>query len=276
MIIDAHHHFWKYNPIEFDWIDDKMANIRKSFMPIDLKSTLAGTGVEGVVTVQARQNLSETDWLLTLASENDFMRGVVGWVPLADKNIKVSLDKYSGNLYLKGVRHVIQGEPDPEFILGKDFNRGVSLLKSYGLVYDILIFNHQLPNTIQFVDQHPNQQFVLDHIAKPAIKSNEIEPWAKNIKELAKRMNVSCKISGMVTEADYKSWSEKQLQPYFEIILEEFGPKRLLFGSDWPVCLVAVSYQGWLQWVKKNISKLSIHEQECILYKNAVTLYQLN
>lgn len=275
MIIDTHHHLWNYNPVEFDWIDDEMAAIRKSFLPADLQATLVNTGVEGVVTVQARQSLEETDWLLKLASENDFMKGVVGWLPLADENIQQILDGYKSNPWLKGVRHVVQGEPDPEFILGKDFNRGIWLLKNYNLVYDILIFEQQLPNAIRFVDQHPGQQFVVDHIAKPKIKIDELEPWAKNIKELAKRENVSCKISGMVTEADYKLWTEEQLNPYFETVLEAFGPSRLLFGSDWPVCLVATNYSNWLDIVKKTISKFTKEEQDLILYKNAQRIYNI-
>nr|WP_321486431.1 amidohydrolase family protein [uncultured Draconibacterium sp.] len=275
MIIDTHHHLWNYNPVEFDWIDDEMAAIRKSFLPADLQATLANTGVEGVVTVQARQSLEETNWLLKLASENDFIKGVVGWVSLADESIQQILEEYKSSPWLKGVRHVVQGEPDPEFILGKDFNKGISLLKYYNLVYDILIFEHQLTNTISFVDQHPEQQFVVDHIAKPKIKKNELEPWAKNIKELAKRENVSCKISGMVTEADYKLWTEEQLNPYFETILEAFGPSRLLFGSDWPVCLVATNYSNWLELVKKTISNFSKEEQDFILYKNAQRIYNI-
>ncbi len=275
MIIDTHHHLWNYNPIEFDWIDDEMAAIRKSFLPADLQATLANTGVEGVVTVQARQSLEETNWLLKLASENDFIKGVVGWVPLADESIQQILEEYKSSRWLKGVRHVVQGEPDPEFILGKDFNKGISLLKNYNLAYDILIFEHQLANTIRFVDQHPEQQFVVDHIAKPKIKKNELEPWAKNVKELAKRENVSCKISGMVTEADYKLWTEEQLNPYFETIFEAFGSSRLLFGSDWPVCLVATNYSNWLDLVKKTISNFSKEEQDFILYKNAQRIYNI-
>nr|WP_320021786.1 amidohydrolase family protein [uncultured Draconibacterium sp.] len=275
MIIDTHHHLWNYNPVEFDWIDDEMAAIRKSFLPADLEATLVNSEVEGVVTVQARQSLEETNWLLKLASENDFIKGVVGWVPLADESIQQILEEYKSSPWLKGVRHVVQGEPDPEFILGKDFNKGISLLKNYNLVYDILIFEHQLANTIRFVDQHPEQQFVVDHIAKPKIKKNELEPWAKNVKELAKRENVSCKISGMVTEADYKLWTEEQLNPYFETILEAFGPSRLLFGSDWPVCLVATNYFNWLELVKKTISNFSKEEQDFILYKNAQRIYNI-
>ncbi len=215
MIIDTHHHYWNYNPVDFDWIDDGMARIRRNFLPEDLSATLEGTGVTGVVSVQARQCLEETEWLLGMAAENEFMKGIVGWLPLASDNISELLDKYSSNNWLKAVRHVVQAEPDPEFILGKAFNAGIAKLKNHGLVYDILIFEHQLPNTIRFVDQHPNQQFVLDHIAKPCIKANELEAWAANIRELAKRENVSCKISGMVTEADYKHWTEDQLKPYF-------------------------------------------------------------
>ncbi|WP_321286007.1 amidohydrolase family protein [uncultured Sunxiuqinia sp.] len=275
MIIDTHHHLWNYDPVEFDWIDDDMATIRRSFLPEDLKATIDSTGVSGVVTVQARQIVEETEWLLSLAAQNDFMKGIVGWLPLAADNVSELLQKYSENKWLKGVRHVVQGEPDPEFILGEAFNRGISLLKDYQLVYDILILEHQLPNTIKFVDQHPDQVFVLDHIAKPKIKLNEIEPWAKNMKELAKRENVSCKISGMVTEADFKKWNPEQLQPYFAVVLDAFGPSRLMYGSDWPVCLVATKYSDWLQLVKQVLLSCSDTEKEQIYYKNAVETYQL-
>ncbi|KOH44955.1 amidohydrolase family protein [Sunxiuqinia dokdonensis] len=276
MIIDTHHHFWNYNPVDFDWIDDDMGSIRKSFLPKNLKETISGTDVQGVVSVQARQCLEETDWLLKMAQAHDFIKGIVGWLPLASEHIHQVLEQYSGSPWLKGVRHVVQGEPDPEFILGKDFNRGISALKNYGLVYDILIFEHQLPNTIRFVDQHPQQQFVVDHIAKPKIKKNETEPWARNMKELARRDNVSCKISGMVTEADYKSWTEEQLRPYFEVVLDAFGPSRLMYGSDWPVCLVATSYSDWLNLVKDLLSGLSPDEQEQIFSKNARHFYHLD
>ena len=275
MIIDTHHHYWNYNPVEFDWINDEMDSIRKSFLPSDLKETLDVARVDGVVTVQARQCIEETDWLLEMTAENEFMHGVVGWLPLADDNVNGLLESYSTNKWLKGVRHVVQSEPDSEFILGKEFNKGVSLLKTYNLVYDILIFERQLPNTILFVDRHPGQQFVLDHIAKPKIIDNELDTWAKNLKELSKRENVSCKISGMVTEADFKSWNEQQLQPYFDVVLEAFGPERLLFGSDWPVCMVATSYADWLRLVKEVTSKLSKTEQELIFHKNAERIYNL-
>lgn len=275
MIIDTHHHFWNYNPVEFDWIDDEMATIRRDFLPADLEKEIARAGVDGVVSVQARQSLKETEWLLQLAAENGFIKGVVGWLPLADENIDKLLEKYAANPWLKGVRHVVQGEPDPEFLLRKNFNRGISLLKNYRLVYDLLIVEHQLPNTIRFVDQHPDQLFVLDHIAKPKIRNNEIKDWEKNMKELARRGNVRCKISGMVTEAGYKDWTEEQLLPYFEVVLEAFGPRRLLFGSDWPVCLVATNYTHWLTVVQNAVKGFSQEEQELIFFKNAVRAYQL-
>ncbi|MBN2774105.1 MAG: amidohydrolase family protein, partial [Prolixibacteraceae bacterium] len=171
MIIDSHHHFWNYNPVEYDWIDDNMSVIRRDFLPDDLIQEIVGAGVEGVISVQARQNKNETNWLLKLASENEFIKGVVGWFDLKSKDIEKELEQYSQNKWLKGVRHVVQGEPDPEFILGKEFNNGISVLKKYGLIYEILIFWHQLDNAIKFVDNHPNQQFMLDHIAKPDIRN---------------------------------------------------------------------------------------------------------
>ncbi|MFC0875208.1 amidohydrolase family protein [Saccharicrinis sp. FJH2] len=275
MIIDTHHHLWQYNPVEFDWIDDEMAIIRKSFLPDDLQQTIKGTGVEQVISVQARQTLEETDWLLTLAEKHDFMKGVIGWVPLASPDLDSVLEKYKGNLWLKGVRHVVQGETDPEFILGRDFNNGIVLLKEYNLLYEILIFEHQLPNSIRFVDRHPDQVFVLDHIAKPKIKTNEIKDWKNNMYELAKRDNVYCKLSGMVTEADYKTWTSEQLQPYFDVVLEAFGPERLMFGSDWPVCLVATEYEQWVNIVRGIISGFSQTEKDQILFKNAKKVYNL-
>ena len=275
MIIDSHHHFWKYDPIEYEWIDDSMKVIRKDFLPENLKTTIQEAGVDGVISVQARQSVEETDWLIGMAHQNDFIKGVVGWLPLIHDDMEVFLEKYADGKILKGVRHVIQGEPDPEFILRKDFNRGISLLKKYSLVYDILIVEGQLPNAIRFVDQHPDQVFVLDHIAKPLIGKKELSPWKEHIMELAKRENVNCKISGMVTEADYQKWTPSQLLPYFEVILEAFGPDRLLFGSDWPVCLVAISYKNWMELVLKCTSQLSESERVKIMGENAVRIYQI-
>lgn len=275
MIIDSHHHFWKYDPGEYGWIDDSMKAIRTDFLPENLKTNVQDSNVDGVISVQARQTVEETDWLIGMAHQNDFIKGIVGWLPLIHDDIEVNLEKYADEKILKGVRHVIQGEPDPEFMLRKDFNRGIASLKKHSLVYDILITERQLTNAIRFVDRHPDQVFVLDHIAKPHIRLNELSPWKENMMELAMRRNVNCKISGMVTEADFMNWTPSQLQPYFEVIIKAFGPDRLLFGSDWPVCLVATSYKKWIELVQKNISKLSETEQAKIMGENAIRIYKL-
>ena len=275
MIIDAHHHFWEYNTKDFGWINDEMSVIRRNFFPDDLQQTITGAGVDGVITVQARQSLKETDWLLKLAGENDFILGVTGWLPLSDENSESYMEKYSDFEKLKAVRHVIQDEEDDYFILRKDFNRGVSLLKKYDLIYEILIFEKHLLQTIDFIDRHPDQLFVLDHIAKPLIKDNLIYPWKKNIVKLAQRPNVYCKVSGMVTEADFKSWMPQQLKPYFDVVIEAFGPNRLMFGSDWPVCLVATGYDTWLNTVKDVISELSDNEKKMFLGGTAQKVYEV-
>jgi len=275
MKIDAHHHFWKYDPIEYGWIDDDMAAIRRDFLPADLQRVTSAAGIEGVVSVQARQTLLETECLLHLATDHAFIKGVVGWIDLVSPNAVLQLEMYSRNRKLKSVRHVVQGEPDDHFILRPDFNRGIGQLKRFDLAYDILIFERHLPQTIRFVDAHPDQRFVLDHIAKPRIKSDELEPWARNIRELAKRPNVYCKASGMVTEADYRTWTVAQLRKYFDIVLEAFGPKRLMFGSDWPVCLVACDYGRWHALISQFISDLSASEQTRILGGTAMEAYKL-
>lgn len=274
-IIDSHNHFWKYNKSEFEWIDDSMKNIRQDFLPENLKKEINETGIEGVISVQARQNIEETDWLLNIAVENDFIYGIVGWLPLIDPKIEALLEKYSSDPYLKGIRHVVHDEEDSDYILRKDFNMGIKLLKNFNLVYDILIFEKHLSQTISFVDQNPNQHFVLDHIAKPLIRHNILSPWKEQITELSKRENVFCKLSGLVTEADTNNWTEDQLTIYFDVVLEAFGPDKIMFGSDWPVCLVACEYKQWLDVVKKIIGKLSDNEQDKILFQNAVDVYNV-
>jgi len=275
MKIDSHHHFWKYNAAEYPWIGDDMAALRRDFLPDDLRQEIAHADLDGVVTVQARQTVAETEWLLSLAEKNAFIKGVVGWVPLADSGVAKVIEKFAANPRLKAVRHVVQGEPDDHFILGADFNRGVSVLKDFRIAYDILILERHLPPSIEFVDRHPKQVFVLDHIAKPRIKDNVIEPWKKNIRELARRENVYCKVSGMVTEADFKTWTEAQLRPYFEAVLEAFGPKRLMFGTDWPVCLAATGYARWVEVVHRFAAGLSEDERAWLFGKTAVQAYRL-
>jgi L-fuconolactonase len=274
MKIDSHHHFWKYDPVEYGWIDDSMCTIRRDFLPEHLRSELAATHIDGVVSVQARQSLAETQWLLEYASQYDFIKGVVGWVELVSPKVGAQLERCAANGKFKSVRHVVQGEPD-DFILRDDFNRGICELKRFGLAYDILIFERHLPQTIKFVDKHQNQLFVLDHIAKPRIKENVLEPWRKNIRELARRKNVFCKVSGMATEADYQKWTEDQLRPYFDTVLESFGPNRLMFGSDWPVCVLACRYERWHETVRGWAGQLSNAERDRIFGGTAIEAYEL-
>jgi len=275
MVIDAHHHFWSYDPAQYGWIDERMRVLRRDFLPGDLKGDIDAGGVDGVVSVQARQTVEETRWLLELASANEFIRGVVGWVPLASEPVEEELGRFAGERKLKAVRHVVQDEPDENFILREDFNEGVRKLAKYGFVYDILIYERHLPQAIEFVDRHPGQVFVLDHVAKPRIKDAAISPWRENIRELAKRPNVYCKISGMATEADWATWTAAQLRPYVAVVLEAFGPRRVMFGSDWPVCLVATTYLRWVEVVREFIATLSAAEQDRIMGGTAVEAYKL-
>jgi L-fuconolactonase len=275
MKIDSHHHFWSYDPVEYGWIDDAMKVIRRDFLPAQLRAEIASVGVDGVVSVQARQNLVETQWLLDFATRHDFIQGVVGWVELVSPKVGAVMERFAANPKLKSVRHVVQGEPDDNFILRDDFNRGIRELKRFNLAYDILILERHLPATIKFVDAHPNQVFVLDHIGKPRIKENVLGPWHQNLRALARRPNVYCKASGMVTEADYATWTETQLRRYFDVGLEAFGPQRLMFGSDWPVCLVACGYARWHNLVSSWIRQLSQAEQERILGGTAIEAYKL-
>jgi len=273
--VDSHHHFWNYSVQEYGWIGEPMKAIRRTFEPSDLKAAVAPVGVDAVVSVQARQTVEETDFLLAQASKNEFIRGVVGWVPLVEEGVENVIEHYKAHAKFKGVRHVVQDEPDVNFIMRDDLSRGVSQLKKFGLVYDILIFERQLKPSIQFVDRHPDQVFVLDHIAKPKIKAGELEPWTTDIREMAKRPNVYCKISGMVTEADWEKWTPETLRPYIDTVLAAFGPKRLMFGSDWPVMLVACPYAHWWQVVNTAIAGLSESERDRILGLTAVEAYKL-
>ncbi len=275
MIIDTHQHFWKYDPEEYSWIGPEMKALQRDFLPEYLQKTLRQAGVDGVISVQARQTTGETEWLLSLAEENDFIRGIVGWVPLTDPAVEDLLERYADRRFFKGVRHVLQDEPDPDYMLRKDFNAGIRKLKRYDLLYEILIFERHLPQTLRFVDQHPGQMFVLDHIAKPLIRDRILSPWQENLTELARRDNIFCKISGLVTEADPYHWSEDQLKPYLETVLEAFGPERLMFGSDWPVCLTACRYEQWLDIVQRFIATLSEDEQALIMAENARKVYKL-
>jgi L-fuconolactonase len=273
--IDAHHHLWRYKKEDYHWIGAGMKALARDFLPADLERELAASGIHGSIAVQARQTLQETDWLLEHAGNSLAIRGVVGWAPIADQDLLVVLDRLRQFKKLKGLRHVIQDEPDDEFMARPDFNAGMGHLKQYGLVYDILIYERHLPAAIAFVDRHPHQVFVLDHIAKPHIRDHILDPWQTNIRKIARRENVFCKLSGMVTEANWKSWRAEELQPYFDVVLEAFGPKRIMAGSDWPVCLLATTHQAWFSLVDDFIRLLSATDREMILGGVATEVYSL-
>ena len=274
MKIDAHHHFWCYNTRDYGWISDEMAVLRRDFLPADLKSELERAGIDRVVSVQARQCIEETEWLLKLAEENDFIAGVVGWLPIASPEFPALLEKFAANPKLRAIRHVVQDEPDDRFILGEAFNRGIDRLLETRLVYDILIFERHLPYAIEFVKRHSEEQlFVLDHIAKPKIAAGEMQPWADNLRKLAAFPNVFCKLSGLVTEADIHNWTPDQLRPYVETVLDAFGPDRVMFGSDWPVCTCATTYSSWRGLVGEFISRLNEQEQAQIMGGTALKAY---
>jgi len=275
MQIDSHHHFWRYNADEYGWIDDSKSAIRRDFLPADLTREIQAAGVDGVVSVQARQVEEETKALLDFSDQNDFIRGVVGWVPLIDEKVGRALERFVKHPKLKAVRHVLHDEADDRYMLREDFNRGIAMLHSFDLVYDILIFEKHLPQTLQFVDRHPDQIFVVDHVAKPLIKDKILSPWQSLIVELSKRPNVYCKVSGMATEADHGNWTEKQLKPYFDTVLHAFGPERLMFGSDWPVCLLACEYVRWHGIVSGWVSDLSQADRERIMGGTAIEAYGL-
>ena len=275
MAIDAHHHLWHYSPQQYGWISESMSVLRRDFLPDDLRKETAAAGIDGVISVQARQSLEETDWLLHLADQNGFIRGVVGWVPLVSESVHSDLVRYEGRSKLKAVRHVLQDEPDDNYMLRDDFNRGIAALRDFGLRYDILIFERHLPQAIQLLDRHPKQIFILDHIAKPRIRDGAISPWRENLRELAKRPNVYCKLSGVVTEADHRTWTPQQLRPYMDAALEAFGSRRLMFGSDWPVCLLACGYRRWFQIVKDFAAQLTPDEQARLFGETAIEAYGL-
>lgn len=277
MIIDSHHHLWKYSSDQYGWINDQMLPLKADFLIPQLQEVAAASSVDGFVSVQARQSVQETDDLLAMADSEPLITGVVGWVPLADPAVNATLERLADQCFLKGVRHVVQDEADDRFILGTDFNRGVSCLAAHNLVYDVLIFAKQLPASIEFVDQHPDLKMVLDHIAKPTITTDGFDDaWETHLRELAKRDNISCKFSGVVTEVRGDSWSMDQIQRYWNVALEAFTPDRLMFGSDWPVCLLKTGHTQWLETVQQLASDLSLDERKKIFSTNAIRDYNLD
>lgn len=274
--IDSHQHFWRYDPSEYGWISDQMTILQKDYMPDDLKPLIDSTGIDATVAVQARQSLDETEFLLELSDQYEFIQGVVGWVDMRSSDVPVQLEKYAQHPKFVGVRHVVHDEPDDQFMLGDAFLEGMKHLKIHNLTYDLLLFPQHLPIAIEVVQQFPDQPFVLDHIAKPLIKDSILEPWATDIRKLASYDNVYCKVSGMVTEANWQQWQQTDYVPYLDVVFECFGIDRLMFGSDWPVCTLSGSYPQVVGIVEDYISQLSDDEQSKVMGGNATRFYSLD
>ncbi len=274
-VIDAHQHFWKFDPIRDNWINDDMKSIQKDFLPADLEIVLNENGIEGSVVVQSDQSEKENEFQLKNAAEYNFIKGVVGWVDLQAPGIEEKLVYYKQFKKLKGFRHVLQGESQRDLMLQPRFRKGISLLRKYGFTYDILIFPDQLVYAKELVREFPDQLFVLDHIAKPPIKNKKIDEWKKDILALGAHENVYCKISGMVTEADWKNWTSDDFIPYIDVVVNAFGTKRIMFGSDWPVTLVAASYSKMKKIVDDYFSFFSKNEQKNFYGKTAIKFYNL-
>jgi L-fuconolactonase len=273
MKIDAHQHFWIYNPREYGWMGPGMETLKRDYLPPDLARLLTAAGIDGTVAVQARQCLEESHWLLELADHYPFIKGVVGWVDLLSMQVDEQLSKLARHRKFRGVRHVVHDEPDDGFMLREDFVRGISRLANYGLTYDLLLFPRHLPVACELVKRFPEQPFVVDHLAKPPVKAHELSPWEADLRCLAAFPNVYCKLSGMVTEADWQHWKPADFTPYLDVVLECFGTKRLMVGSDWPVCTLAGNYSQVMQISSDYLRKLSKDEQVAVWGDNAKRLY---
>ena len=279
VLIDSHHHLWNYSDSDYPWMRDEpgeslKTRLRRDYGPAELAGVVGRLGVSGTVAVQARQTEQETEWLLTLANTDNLIKGVVGWAPLASPNVGDVLDRWADEERLVGIRHVVQDEPDG-FLDAQEFNDGVASLNSRGLVYDILVFPRQLAEAIRFVDRHPNQSLVLDHAAKPRIGATFDSEWAKDVRDLARRENVTCKLSGLATEVQLPQWDADLLRPYIDVLLEAFTPERLMWGSDWPVALIATGYERWLLACQSITAGLSKPERDALFSQTASRVYGL-
>jgi L-fuconolactonase len=273
--IDAHQHLWRYLPPGPGWMGDGMDGLRRDFLIDDLRAITAEAGVTGTIVVETARSIEETIWLSKVAASSALICGVVGWTPLITPTVIPELERIASLPKMKAIRHPLQDEADDLFVLRNDFNNGIAALKRFDLRYDILIFEKHLAQTIQLVDRHPDQVFILDHVGKPRIRDGVLSPWKKHIRELGRRSNVYCKLSGMVTEAKWDTWSGEELFPYIETVLEAFTPKRTMFGSDWPVVNLASSYRQWIDTVRGAIAQLSTIERERILGGTAIDAYGL-
>ena len=279
MNIDSHQHFWRYDAAQYEWIDDSMQLLRRDFLPVEAKQEMTVARFDAGIAVQARQAVEETSWLLSLADEYPTIAGVVGWVDLQADDVRGQLEQVVAHPKLVGIRHIVQSEPDDRFLLRPAFCRGIAMLREFDLAYDILIYHHHLPVAAEFVSRFDAQPFVLDHLAKPPIRAGapaDIDTWKRDIERLASFPNVMCKLSGLVTEADWQTWTPAQIRPYLDAALECFGPKRLMIGSDWPVCRVAATYGATMAIVVDFVSQLSPDERRGILGGNAQRFWNLD
>jgi L-fuconolactonase len=277
MRVDAHHHLWRYDPESYPWIREEMGVLRRDYLPADLEPLLADSRIARTVLVQAQQTIDETRWMLDIADAHPAIDAVVGWVPLVSRDAPQLVEELAARRALRGLRHILHDEPDDRYALRDDFNRGLSTLRRSGLVYDILIFARHLPHAIALVDRHPHQVFVLDHIGKPAIAAAGFDAlWARGLRTLAERPHVFCKLSGIVTEVRDKEWTPDFIRPYLDTALEAFGPSRLMFGTDWPVCLLRCGYAEWVTTVDAYVRSLTAGEQEAIMGGTAARVYRVD
>jgi L-fuconolactonase len=274
MKIDAHHHFWNYDPVRHDWINDSMTVLKRDFLPAEFKTELDSCAIDGCVAVQADQSLKETEFLLNLANENDFIKGIVGWVDLQAPNVEDTLSTFSQNNLLKGLRHVVQAEAQG-FMLTKNFNKGIEALTKSNLTYDILIYPKHLEDAIALVNEHPNQQFVIDHMAKPLIKEHVFVPWETLMRKMAEAPNVYCKVSGLITEANWHNWKAEDITPFIDIVFDAFGINRVMFGSDWPVCKLAGSFTTTVVLMQEYLKNFSEVDKAKFWGENAIDFYSL-
>jgi len=275
MRIDAHQHFWKYDAAEYTWIDDSMAALKRDFLPDESAREMARVGFDACVAVQARQTLDETRWLLGLAAEHPSIAGVVGWVDLQADNVRDQLAALAGHQRLVGIRHIAQSEPDDRFLLRPQVVRGIRLLADFGLGFDILIYRRQLGSAAELAGRLPSQRFVLDHLAKPDLRSGEIDEWERDIRRLAAQPNVFAKLSGLVTEASWAQWTSDQIRPYLDVAFDAFGWNRLMIGSDWPVCTVSADYARTMNVVIDYVAARPDHERDAVLGGNARRFWNL-
>lgn len=273
MRIDSHQHFWRYHPEQHVWMTDAMAALRRDYLPGELAPLLDELGFDGSIVVQARQMIEETAWLLQLAEAESRILGVVGWFDLRSPTLPQQLERYGAHPKLVGARHVVHDEPDDGFMLRPEFRRGIGMLAEHELAYDLLLRPRHLPVAVELVDEFEDQLFVLDHIAKPEIRDHVVSNWREDVTRLAERPNVFCKLSGLVTEADWRAWRPSDFRPYLDVVLEAFGAERLMIGSDWPVCTLAADYGAAMRLVIDYVGALSADEQAGILGDNCARFY---